>query len=51
MIKLRDDTLMHDTPKRTLKYGVIDLNSDLWCDYTLTHWRVISSLVQTTQNN
>ena len=60
VIKFRNDMMMYGTPKRTLIYGMLDLNSDLWCDklnsdlwcnYKLSHWRVISSLVQITQNN
>ena len=49
-IKFRYDTMVCGTTKRTLFGGVIDLDSDLWCDYTLSHLRVINSLVQITQN-
>ena len=50
VIKFRYDTAVCGTTKRTLFGGVIDLDSDLWCDYTLSHLRVINSLVQITQN-
>ena len=41
VIKFRYDTMVCGTTKRTLFGGVIDLDSDLWCDYTLSHLRVL----------